>query len=107
MPFKREKVSDVRGALDVLEQYAEREDQDFLNDEESIRAARYTFIVLVEAMTSIAGHICARGLNDSPASYADAFLNLARGGVLDEELAVRLGKMAGFRNLLVHGYAVV
>lgn len=64
-------------------------------------------LVLVEATTNIAGHICARGLNDSPASYADAFLSLARGGVLDEELALRLAKMAGFRNLLVHGYAAV
>jgi len=32
---------------------------------------------------------------------------LAERGLLPEELALNLAKMAGFRNLLVHGYASV
>lgn len=32
----------------------------FLSNLEAIRAARYTFIVLIEAATNIANHLCAR-----------------------------------------------
>jgi uncharacterized protein YutE (UPF0331/DUF86 family) len=41
----------------------------------------------------------------SPATYGDAFRGLAAAGVLDEELAQRLVRAAGFRNLVVHAYA--
>lgn len=34
----------------------------------------------------------------------ELFTLLVRGGVLPEGLADRLGAMAGFRNVLVHGY---
>jgi uncharacterized protein YutE (UPF0331/DUF86 family) len=40
----------------------------------------------------------------SPVSYADSFLRLAKAGVLEQELAVRLSHAAGFRNRLVHSY---
>lgn len=37
-------------------------------------------------------------------TYADAFGRLAEAGVLHRDLADRLSRAAGFRNLLVHGY---
>ena len=40
----------------------------------------------------------------TPSTYADAFLRLADGGHLDPALAGRLGRAAGFRNLIVHAY---
>ena len=42
-----------------------------------------------------------------PRTNRELFLLLARGGVLPEDLAERLGAMAGFRNVLVHGYGDV
>lgn len=41
----------------------------------------------------------------SPPTYADAFRALASAGVLDRDLAERLARAAGFRNLIVHAYA--
>lgn len=41
----------------------------------------------------------------SPASYGDAFRLLGRHGIIDEDLAARLSRAAGFRNVLVHAYA--
>ena len=41
----------------------------------------------------------------SPPTYADAFRRLGDHGVIDEELAGRLARAAGFRNVLVQGYA--
>jgi uncharacterized protein YutE (UPF0331/DUF86 family) len=40
----------------------------------------------------------------TPATYADAFRRLATAGVLDENLAGRLVKAAGFRNVVAHAY---
>ena len=40
----------------------------------------------------------------TPASYADAFRRLQKAGVVDEALADRLVRAAGFRNLVAHAY---
>lgn len=39
-----------------------------------------------------------------PPTNADAFIVLARNGVIDRALGGRLTLAAGFRNILVHGY---
>lgn len=99
-----EKVGDIKRSLAQLRRQGERIDEEFLTDENAVLAARYTFIVLVEAATNIAAHIATRQLHEAPTSYADSFFLMADNGLLDEELADRLGEMCGFRNLLVHGY---
>lgn len=103
----QEKVADIRSNLEVLKNYAAQDEDTFLNNNEAIRSARYAFIVMIEASCNIANHLCAKLLNTAPESYAETFLVLGQNGVITNELAQRLGKMAGFRNLLVHGYADV
>ena len=59
----------------------------------------------VQIVIDLAVSACVtRGLG-SPPTYADAFRRLADDGVVDVELSARLARAAGFRNLLVHGYA--
>lgn len=41
----------------------------------------------------------------APATYADAFRKLGAEGVIDGEVAARLARAAGFRNVVVHAYA--
>jgi uncharacterized protein YutE (UPF0331/DUF86 family) len=99
-----DKMADIRESLEALREYARWDEGRFLASKEAIRAARYCFIVMVEAATAIATHICARLLRKAPGSYAESFALLAEGGIIEPALARRLGRMAGFRNLLVHGY---
>ncbi len=40
----------------------------------------------------------------TPASYADAFRHLEKAGVIEPELANRLVRAAGFRNVVAHAY---
>ena len=40
----------------------------------------------------------------TPSSYADAFRRLQTAGVLSAELAGRLARAAGFRNVVAHAY---
>ncbi|MDN5362503.1 MAG: hypothetical protein PWP70_1550 [Moorella sp. (in: firmicutes)] len=66
-----QKVADIKEALAVLRDYAVRDDGAFLNNAEAIRSAKYAFIILIEAATNIANHLCARLLNLAPTSYAE------------------------------------
>jgi Uncharacterized conserved protein len=102
-----EKISDIREAIETLSSYAGQDDQKFLNNPEAIRSARYSFIVLAEAATNIATHLCARLLKKAPSTYAESFTFLADHKLIDPSLAARLGKMIGFRNLLIHGYGKI
>ncbi|MDA8336711.1 MAG: DUF86 domain-containing protein [Peptococcaceae bacterium] len=102
-----QKMADVKEALTTLEEYAKLPDADFLHNRERIRSARYSFIILAEAATNIAGHICARIFDKAPVTYGDSFSILAENNVLDQSLAARLGKMVGLRNLLVHRYETI
>ena len=102
-----QKVGDIKQALAILRGYISQDEKEFLNNHEAVRSARYSFIVLIEAATNIANHLCAKYLHEAPESYADAFLQLGNHGILPNGLAERLGKMTGFRNLLVHGYGKV
>lgn len=59
----------------------------------------------VQMIIDIATSVCvSRGLGVPP-TYADAFRSLARDDVLTDDLADRLARAAGFRNLVVHAYA--
>lgn len=59
---------------------------------------------VAEACIDIAGHIIAAEGFNRPSDYADIFEPLAENGILEEDLAERLGEMAKFRNFLVHRY---
>lgn len=103
----RDKVSDIKNSLINLRRYAREEDEKFLSNIDAVGAARYSFIVLIEASMNIANHLCARMLDKAPANYAETFLLLGEHGIINLELTEKLAQMARFRNLLVHGYAKV
>lgn len=102
-----QKAADIRENVSVLTEYARRSDTEFLDNPEAVRSARYSFIVVIEAAVNVAAHICARLLSRAPSSQRESFMLLAQAGLLSEALALNLSKMAGFRNLLVHGYGAV
>jgi len=103
----REKISDIKSSLYQLRRYSGRQEQEFVSNQEMVAAARYFFIVVIEASMNIANHLCARLLDKAPSNYAETFLLLGENGLISSELAENLAKMARFRNLLVHGYGKV
>lgn len=58
----------------------------------------------VQVVIDLAIALCVQRNHGTPSSYADAFDRLAAAGELDRELAMRLAKAAGFRNLIAHAY---
>jgi uncharacterized protein YutE (UPF0331/DUF86 family) len=58
----------------------------------------------VQIVIDLALATCVRLGLGSPPSYADAFRRLAAAGYLDSQLAGRLARAAGFRNVVAHAY---
>jgi uncharacterized protein YutE (UPF0331/DUF86 family) len=61
----------------------------------------------VQIVVDLAVSLCVRLALGAPATYGDAFERLARAGHLEQGLAERLAKAAGFRNLVAHAYESV
>ena len=58
----------------------------------------------VQISVDIAAHILAEQLYEQTPTMAETFLALSRHGLLDSQLASRLAKAVGFRNIAVHEY---
>ncbi|HET7326238.1 MAG TPA: DUF86 domain-containing protein [Nocardioidaceae bacterium] len=77
------------------------------DDDERLSGLKYRFVTTIEYLVNVAQHLCAAQGWGPPTDNADAVRVLARHGVLDAELADRLARAVGFRNVLVHQYAEV
>jgi len=71
------------------------------------RGVLHTLQMAIQACLDIASHIVSDDHLGEPRTNRDLFLILARSGWIDAALADSLRRMAGFRNVLVHGYDTV
>jgi len=77
------------------------------SDPDRIPGVKYRFVVAIEASIDASRLFAlSEGLR-AATSFADSFVILGEAGHLEADLVDRLQNMARFRNLLVHGYAVV
>ena len=72
---------------------------EFVSDQTTVDAAKYRLLIAIEAAISICTHLSARLAGKAPATYAQCFEELARSGIVTQELAGRLARIARFRNL--------
>jgi uncharacterized protein YutE (UPF0331/DUF86 family) len=72
-----------------------------------LRGVKYTFVTAIEGCVDVAQHICASEQWGPPRDNGAAVELLGRHGVLEPELAGRLRRAVGFRNVLVHDYVEV
>jgi uncharacterized protein YutE (UPF0331/DUF86 family) len=71
------------------------------------RFAEHTLQIAIQAAMDVASHIVSDEKLGEPATNSQLFELLGQAGWLQPAQADRLRRMAGFRNVLVHGYAVV
>ena len=75
-----------------------------------VREARFvlhTLQIAIQATIDAASHIVSDERLGEPETNRELFERLAQRGWLTIELAETMGRMAGFRNIVVHGYAGV
>jgi uncharacterized protein YutE (UPF0331/DUF86 family) len=68
------------------------------------RFVEHTLQIAIQATLDVASHIVSDDRLGEPKTNRDLFASLAQAGWIDAELRESLGRMAGFRNVLVHGY---
>ncbi len=68
------------------------------------RFAAHTVQIAVQAALDVASHIVSDERLGEPETNRELFDRLARAGWLSPELTDTMHRMAGFRNVVVHGY---
>ena len=68
------------------------------------RFVAHTLQIAIQAALDVASHIVSDLRLGEPATNRDLFALLVKADCLPRELAQDIGNMAGFRNILVHGY---
>lgn len=79
----------------------------FLADEQLQAAVERHLQLALQAAIDGSAHVLAEDFPETPATYRAVFELLAHHGVIPADLAERLARAAGLRNLLVHGYLEV
>jgi uncharacterized protein YutE (UPF0331/DUF86 family) len=103
----------VRRRLRLLEGYLNKlrrqlADTDlvaFLADSDRQDIVERNLQLAIESVLDVGMHVIASAGWPPAEQFSDVFAILARQGIIGVELEARLQGMAGFRNLLVHGYA--
>lgn len=93
--------------LSILRQRAAEDRAALRADEVRLSGTKYRFVTAIEAVLDIAHHLLASELWGPAEDSAHGVRLLARHGVVEADLAERLARATGFRNVLVHGYAEV
>jgi len=97
----------VRDETDHLRRMAATPRERLIGDPDLIAAAKYRFIVAIEACIDAGEHVIASEGLRAPNDFADVFASLTEADVIPAATVPDLQRMARFRNLLVHGYAKV
>lgn len=101
----------VRRLLEIIEQRLSRLEEAagtplerYLEDDDLQDVVERNLEVCIQACIDLGLHVLADLPRPLPETYRGVFSSLAQEGVLSGGLASRLVRMAGFRNILVHGY---
>jgi len=76
-------------------------------DYRDYQALKFSLFEMIEACIDIANHVIAAERLERVEEYARMFVVLGKNGIISEELAENLAKMARFRNLLIHRYGEI
>lgn len=104
----------VRRLLETVEQRLSRLERaagtslgDYLTDPDLQDIVERNLEVCIQACIDLGLHVLADFPSRLPETNRGVFKALHREGLVGEDLASRLERMAGFRNVLAHGYAHV
>ena len=102
-----EKFRRLAGYLAVLRELRSVPAEALPGDLVRMGSVKYYLQVSIESCIDVAQHVIASEGFRPPKDYADTFTVLAERGILEQEFAERLRRMAKFRNRLVHLYGEV
>jgi uncharacterized protein YutE (UPF0331/DUF86 family) len=98
------KLAELDEYLGQVKEYISISVEGFSKDWKAQRVVERTLQIMIEICADIAGHIISDKGYRVPATYVDTFRVLHENGILNKDLFETMGKMAKFRNIIVHHY---
>jgi len=93
----------LRGALRELERHQGASARSLRTDTSRRWAVERGLLLCIQNALDIASHVASTEGHD-PATYGDSIDSLVASGVLPAEFGEKFRAVAGFRNIIVHGY---
>ncbi|ACI19445.1 type VII toxin-antitoxin system HepT family RNase toxin [Dictyoglomus thermophilum] len=100
----KQRVSDIIESIEEINKLTSMDEGEFWVDKRNIASLKYFLLQAIEALGSICVHICAKKLNRGVSSIGECIELLQKENIISLDLFVRLKKMIGFRNRLIHRY---
>jgi len=101
------KVAAVRARVERVQQVVPAQRAAFRADADRQEIVAFNLIVAVQTLTDLAVHVISEEGWGVPETLGGAYTMLAQRGVLSNDLADRLRRAVGLRNILVHAYGEV
>ncbi len=100
-------LGELRQARGKLQAIAQKPEATVLSSAADTDIMKYNLIIAIQAAIDICYHIVAKEGGRAPQGYGDCFKILGEREIISLPFAQKLGRMAKFRNLLVHLYGEV
>ena len=100
-------ISNARKQLKILEQWSGWSKKEIEKDDATRGAIERYLYLAVQATINLAEAIIAYKKLRKPSTLSEAFYILAENSIISKELALKLEKMVGLRNVLAHDYVGV
>jgi len=98
------RIAKLREYLKILKEIGKEDEKEFTQNYKIYGLAERYLQLAIECVLDIGNHIISRLEFKKPETYQDIFVILGKNSILPLEFAEKIAKMAGFRNILVHGY---
>jgi uncharacterized protein YutE (UPF0331/DUF86 family) len=98
------KLAEIESYLDQVREFSKISVALYKSDWKTQRIIERTLQILIEVCIDIANHIISDKRMRLPTGYADTFQVLMENKVIGGHLLRSMGKMARFRNVVVHQY---
>jgi uncharacterized protein YutE (UPF0331/DUF86 family) len=102
-----EKLEALRRCVARIEEKCPRSAEQLAADPDLQDIVALNLVRAVQLCVDVASHILAETEVPAPATMGEAFERLAAEGYLEPEIASRLKKAVGFRNIAVHNYQTI
>ncbi|MBI5122315.1 DUF86 domain-containing protein [Candidatus Roizmanbacteria bacterium] len=103
----KNKLSEIQKYLNIIKDYQNKNKEDLIEDQ-TLRGAveRYLYLLCQSAIDfseALISHLNFR----YPSTYGEIFEILQEQKIISQEIALKMKKMTGFRNILTHAYGEV
>jgi len=98
------RIGKLREYLKILKEISQEDEIEFTQNYKIYGLAERYLQLAIECVLDIGNHLISRLEFKKPETYQDIFIILGKNSIIPEEFSEKIAKMAGFRNILVHGY---